>query len=157
PSRPIIIEQPTSVNGARFAPTVVLFAIGLLVIAVAIALLPFSYKVAVTLGLVQGLSEFLPISSSAHLILTPWFFGWPDPGLTFDVALHVGTLVAVVIYFWRDWVILLRAAPRPRTPDGRLFWLLILGAIPGGIAGVLLDDLAEQVLRAPLLIAITLS
>ena len=57
-----------------------------------------------TLGLIQGLSEFLPISSSAHLILAPWFFGWPDPGLTFDVALHVGTLVAVAVYFWRDWI-----------------------------------------------------
>jgi undecaprenyl-diphosphatase len=91
------------------------------------------------------------------LILTPWFFGWPDPGLTFDVALHVGTLVAVALYFWRDWVSLLRAAPRLRSPDGRLFWLLLLGAIPGGIAGVLLDDLAEQALRAPLLIAVTLS
>ena len=157
PSTSTLVEQSTSVNGARFAPTAVLFAIGLLLIAVIIALLPSSYKVAVTLGLVQGLSEFLPISSSAHLILTPWFFGWPDPGLTFDVALHVGTLVAVALYFWRDWVSLLRAAPRLRSPDGRLFWLLLLGAIPGGIAGVLLDDLAEQALRAPLLIAVTLS
>ncbi|MBK9941226.1 MAG: undecaprenyl-diphosphate phosphatase [Kouleothrix sp.] len=110
-----------------------------------------------TLGIVQGLGEFLPISSSAHLILTPWFFGWPDPGLAFDVALHVGTLVAVVVYFWRDLLTLVLAAPRPRTPDGRLAWLLLLGAIPGGIAGVLLDDLAEQALRNPLLIAATLS
>jgi undecaprenyl-diphosphatase len=156
PSTPTLVEQSSNVNGARFAPTAVLFAIGLL-IAIVTALLPSSYKVAVTLGLVQGLGEFLPISSSAHLILTPWFFGWPDPGLTFDVALHVGTLVAVALYFWRDWVSLLRAAPRLRTPDGRLFWLLLLGAIPGGIAGVLLDDLAEQALRAPLLIAVTLS
>ncbi|MBK9712304.1 MAG: undecaprenyl-diphosphate phosphatase [Kouleothrix sp.] len=110
-----------------------------------------------TLGLVQGLGEFLPISSSAHLILTPWFMGWPDPGLTFDVALHVGTLVAVVLYFWRDWVALLSAAPRPRSADGRLFWLLILGSIPGGIAGILLDNLAEQTFRSPALIAVTLS
>jgi undecaprenyl-diphosphatase len=131
-----------------------LIAIGvLLLIAFTIALLPFSYQIAVTLGLVQGLAEFLPISSSAHLILTPWFFGWPDPGLTFDVALHFGTLIAVAAYFWRDWLRLLAAAPRPRTPDGRLFWLLMVGAIPGGIAGVLLDDLAERALRAPLLIA----
>lgn len=119
--------------------------------------LPFDYRLAITLGIVQGLSEFLPISSSAHLILTPWFLGWPDPGLTFDVALHVGTLVAVVAYFWRDLLRLVLAAPRPRTPDGRLFWLLMLGAVPGGIAGVLLDDLAEQALRSPLLIAGTLS
>ena len=121
------------------------------------AVLPFEYRVAVTLGIVQGLGEFLPISSSAHLILTPWFLGWPDPGLTFDVALHVGTLIAVVAYFWRDLLRLVIAAPHPRTPDGRLFWLLMLGAIPGGIAGVLLDDLAEQVLRNPQIIAVTLS
>ncbi|MBK9712818.1 MAG: undecaprenyl-diphosphate phosphatase [Kouleothrix sp.] len=120
-------------------------------------LLPLAYRVAITLGLVQGMGEFLPISSSAHLILAPWFFGWPDPGLTFDVALHVGTLFAVAGYFWRDWATLLRAAPRPRTTEGRLFWLLILGATPGGIAGVLLDSLAEQALRSPLLIAATLS
>jgi undecaprenyl-diphosphatase len=131
--------------------------IALLGVAAVIALLPFSYQVAVTLGLVQGLAEFLPISSSAHLILTPWFFGWPDPGLTFDVALHLGTLAAVAAYFWRDWLRLFAAAPRPRTPDGRLFWLLVVGALPGGIAGVLLDSLAEQALRAPLLIAGTLA
>src|SRR3954453_16002478 len=107
---------------------------------------------AVILGVVQGLTELLPVSSSAHLVLVPWFFGWPDPGLTFDVALHIGTLIAVVVYFWRDWVRLARAALYPRSADGRLFWLLILGAIPGGIAGVLLDNLAEQTLRSPLLI-----
>jgi undecaprenyl-diphosphatase len=129
----------------------------LLIIGAAIMLLPFEYRVAITLGLLQGLSEFLPVSSSAHLILAPWFFGWPDPGLTFDTALHVGTLMAVAIYFWRDWLTLLRAAPCPRSPGGRLFWLLMLGAIPGGIAGLLLDTFAEQMLRSPLLIAGTLS
>lgn len=121
------------------------------------AILPTEYRVAVTLGIVQGLGEFLPISSSAHLILTPWFLGWPDPGLTFDVALHVGTLIAVVAYFWRDLLKLVLAAPRPRTPDGRLAWMLLLGAIPGGIAGVLFDDMAEQAFRNPALIAFTLS
>jgi len=134
--------------------------IGLLVaagIVAVVASLPLDYRIAATLGIVQGLGEFLPISSSAHLILAPWFFGWPDPGLTFDVALHVGTLVAVVAYFWRDLLRLAIAAPRPRSPDGRMFWLLLLGAIPGGIAGVLLDDLAEQAFRSPLLIAGTLS
>lgn len=130
---------------------------GLLVVIAVIALLPFSYQTAVILGLVQGLGEFLPISSSAHLILTPWFMGWPDPGLTFDVALHLGTLAAVLAYFGRDWLRLLAAAGRPRTPDGRLFWLLLLGAIPGGIAGVLLESVAEEALRSPLLIAGTLA
>jgi len=62
---------------------------------------------ALVLGIAQGLTEFLPISSSAHLILIPWLLGWKDPGLTFDVALHLGTLVAVLGYFWRDWLDLL--------------------------------------------------
>ena len=131
--------------------------IAVLVVIMVIVLLPFSYQIAVTLGLVQGLGEFLPISSSAHLILTPWFMGWPDPGLTFDVALHLGTLAAVLAYFGRDWLRLLAAAARPRTPDGRLFWFLLLGAIPGGIAGVLLESMAEEALRSPLLIAGTLA
>ena len=63
---------------------------------------------AIVLGLVQGLSEFIPISSSAHLIIVPWLLGWNDPGIAFDVALHMGTLVAVLVYFWRDWVRLIR-------------------------------------------------
>jgi undecaprenyl-diphosphatase len=152
---PALERTDTPMRISAYAP--ILAILTLIVVIGAIALLPFGYQVAITLGLVQGLSEFLPISSSAHLILTPWFLGWPDPGLTFDVALHVGTLVAVALYFWRDWLALLRAAPRPRTPDGRLFWLLILGAIPGGIAGVLLDSFAEATLRSPLLIACTLT
>lgn len=157
PSAPAL-NRTTDLPASRaeaYAP--MLTIIVLVVVGAAIVLLPFEYRVAVTLGLLQGLSEFLPISSSAHLVLAPWFFGWPDPGLTFDIALHVGTLIAVAIYFWRDWLMLLRAAPRPRSPEGRLFWLLLLGAIPGGIAGVLLDSLAEQSLRSPLLIAGTLS
>jgi undecaprenyl-diphosphatase len=152
------LDRPAIVAATRaiaYAPLLTILA--LLAVIGGIALLPFNYQIAATLGLIQGLSEFLPISSSAHLILTPWFLGWPDPGLTFDVALHVGTLVAVAAYFWRDWIRLLRAAPRPRTPDGRLFWLLVVGAIPGGIAGVLLDSLAETALRSPLLIAGTLA
>jgi Bacitracin resistance protein BacA len=97
-----------------------LLAILLLIIVVAvIALLPLSYPIAVSLGLSQGLSEFLPISSSAHLILTPWFLGWPDPRPTFDVALHPGTLVAVATYFRHGWITLLRAAPVLRRRRGR--------------------------------------
>lgn len=151
-------SQTSALNPTRrLAPLPALAGLALIFICAAIALLPFDGRVAVTLGMVQGLAEFLPISSSAHLILVPWFLGWPDPGLTFDIALHVGTLAAVAAYFWGDWLRLIRAAPRPDTPDGRLFWLLILGAIPGGIAGVLLDSLAEQALRSPLLIAGTLA
>ena len=148
---PDTTSKPAASRTSVYAP---LLAIVVLILMIAgFTLLPFDYRVAVTLGLVQGLGEFLPISSSAHLILLPWFLGWPDPGLTFDVALHLGTLIAVGAYFWRDWIALLRSAPHPRSSEGRLFWLLILGALPGGIAGVLLDNLAEQMLRSPLLIA----
>lgn len=152
------LSRPAAPADTTRSPRLPLLALAGLAGTVALAmLLPFSYREAVILGIVQGLGEFLPISSSAHLVLTPWFFGWSDPGLTFDVALHLGTLVAVVVYFWRDLVKLAVALPRPRTPDGKLAWLLLIGAIPGGIAGVLFDDLAEQAFRNPLLIALTLS
>ena len=64
----------------------------------------------IILGMVQGLGEFLPISSTAHLVLTPYFFNWTDPGLAFDVALHVGTLIAVIAFFWRDWIDIIKSA-----------------------------------------------
>jgi undecaprenyl-diphosphatase len=132
------------------------FLIGGILLVIALALLlPLTYRVPVVLGIVQGLSEFLPISSSAHLIIVPRVLGWQDPGLTFDVALHVGTLVAVLGYFWRDWLRLLSKAHRPSTPDGRLFWYLVLATIPGGAVGLALDSLAETQLRSLLLIAAT--
>lgn len=113
---------------------------------------------AIILGLVQGLGEFLPISSSAHLVLTPWFFHWNDPGLTFDVALHFGTLVAVIAYFWRDIIsLVVSGLTRPRSLDGRLFWYLIVASIPGAIAGVILEDYAETIFRSPLIIALMLT
>lgn len=109
---------------------------------------------AILLGLVQGLGEFLPISSSAHLVLVPWLFGWSDPGLTFDIALHMGTLVAVLIYFWKDWVqLLIHGFSNARGREGRLFWYLVLASIPGAAAGFLLEKKAETVFREPLLIA----
>ncbi len=112
---------------------------------------------AVILGVVQGLGEFLPISSSAHLVLVPWLMGWPYAGLTFDVALHVGTLLAIVVFFWRDWLALISEGLRARrTLEGRLFWLLLLGTVPGGTVGYLLEDQAETVFRHPLLIGIML-
>ncbi|MGC7847078.1 undecaprenyl-diphosphatase UppP [Desulforudis sp. 1088] len=108
---------------------------------------------AVVLGIVQGLGEFLPISSSAHLILVPWFFGWDDQGLTFDVALHFGTLIAVVAFFWRDWVNLTVAGlQRRRSPEGRLFWYIVLATVPGALAGYLLEDHAATTFRNPFII-----
>jgi len=119
---------------------------------------------AIVLGIVQGLAEFLPISSSAHLILVPWVLGWDDPGLAFDVALHWGTLFAVLIVFWRDWVRLIGAGLRSLgdrrfldTADRRLFWGLVVASIPGAIVGKLLGDKAEESLRSPLLISVSMS
>jgi undecaprenyl-diphosphatase len=118
---------------------------------------------AVVLGILQGLGEFLPISSSAHLIVVPWLVGWPDHGLAFDVALHVGTLAAVVYAFIGDWWRIITAALRglvhghPAEGEGRLFWLLVVASIPGAVAGLALGDYAETTFRSPLLIAITLS
>ena len=91
---------------------------------------------AIVLGLFQGLGEFLPISSSAHLVLVPWLFHWEDPGLTFDIALHIGTLIAVIIYFWKDWLRLVtQGFTAPKTMDGRLFWYLVIATVPGAIVG----------------------
>lgn len=118
------------------------------------------------LGMVQGLGEFLPISSSAHLIITPWLFNWPDPGLAFDVALHWGTLLAVLAYFYKDiWEIIkgffrsLSSSTRNLQNDinQKLAWLLIIASVPGAIIGWLLESQAEHAFRNPLLIAGTLS
>src|SRR5579871_3952490 len=118
---------------------------------------------ALVLGLIQGLSEFLPISSSAHLALAPWLFGWEDPGLAFDVALHFGTLLAVLWYFRKEWLALIRAAvqlvsrPAPLGEEHRRVLFLILGTIPGAIAGLALEKQAESAFRDPRLIGITLA
>jgi undecaprenyl-diphosphatase len=117
---------------------------------------------AVILGLVQGLAEFLPISSSAHLVLTPWVFGWSDPGLSFDVALHVGTLIAVLWYFRAEWVKLTQSAialvrtRRADTEEKRRFLYLVVATIPAAVGGVLLEDYAETTFRSPALMAVTL-
>lgn len=117
---------------------------------------------AIVLGTLQGFGEFLPISSSAHLTLAPWAFGWQDPGLAFDVALHAGTLVALGWYFRRDWMELMVAAwsiattRKVDTLVKRRLILLVIATIPGGIAGKLLNDYAESAFRAPELIATTL-
>ena len=123
---------------------------------------------AVILGLVQGLSEFLPISSSGHLLLVPWLLNWHDFDNTsiekaFDVALHLGTLVAVVGYFWRDLVVYVREGvrlvvhrERPGSPEGRLAWLLVLSSIPAAIAGALFEKTIDNKLGKPGLIAVSL-
>jgi undecaprenyl-diphosphatase len=118
---------------------------------------------ALVLGVLQGLAEFLPISSSAHLALAPWAFGWPEPGLAVDVALHVGTLVAVLVYFREEWIRLIVAAgeivrtQRIQTPEQRRVIYLIVATIPGGLAGVALNDYAESTFRSPLLIGSALA
>lgn len=112
---------------------------------------------AIILGIVQGLGEFLPISSSAHLVLIPWLLGWNYKGLTFDVALHMGTLLAVVLYFWRDWLSLLKGALRRKSSnEKRLFWYLVIATIPGALIGYILEDKAATVFRSPLLIGVML-
>ena len=117
---------------------------------------------ALVLGLIQGLSEFLPISSSAHLALTPWFFGWEPGGLAFDVALHIGTLVAVAWYFRSEWIALARAGAcivrqrAVRTIEERRLVFLVVATIPAAIAGLTVEDLAETTFRSPMLIAINL-
>ena len=117
---------------------------------------------AIVLGLIQGLTEFLPISSSAHLSLAPFLFGWRDPGLAFDVALHFGTLLAVLWFFRKEWVELIRAAwqilstRRVESVEQKRVIFLILATIPGAIGGLLLEEKAETVFRAPALTAIAL-
>lgn len=114
---------------------------------------------AIILGIVQGAAEFIPVSSSAHLIIVPWLFGWTDPALTslpFDVALHLGTLIAVLVFFATDWLRMIKAwfaslAERRigSDPDRRMAWLVIIGTIPGAIAGVLLESKINDLFHKP--------
>lgn len=115
---------------------------------------------AIILGIIQGLTELLPISSSAHLFLIPWFFKWQIPE-SFDVALHFGTLLAIGIFFFKDWINLIiggykTAVKKEKNPEGRMFWYIVIATIPGGIVGFILDKYAEEILTKPLIIAIAL-
>jgi undecaprenyl-diphosphatase len=112
----------------------------------------------IILGLVQGFTEFLPISSSAHLILVPILLGWKDQGLAFDVAVHIGSLIAVVIYFRKDITAMTSdwfssVFNRCSIGDSKLAWAVIFGTIPAGIAGLLLNDFVETQLRSEIVIA----
>jgi undecaprenyl-diphosphatase len=121
---------------------------------------------ALVMGIVQGLTEFLPISSSGHLILVPYLFGWDDPfieSLAFSVVLHGGTLLALLVYFREDWLRLIPAffaSLRDRSigddPDRRLIWLLVLSTLPAAVIAFLLNDLVEENIRQPGLVAVML-
>ena len=138
---------------------------------------------ALFLGALQGATEFLPVSSSGHLVLIPWLLGWDSPGLTFDVAVHWGTATAVVVYFWRDWLALLRALPlvrfgstarlalestttsesgiaaedgsqvSPDRADPRLLWLILLGTVPAALVGYLFEDQVDAWFSRPAMAA----
>ena len=121
---------------------------------------------ALILGIVQGLTEFLPVSSSAHLNLFPWVAGWGKMPESFDVALHLGTLLAIIIFFFKDWVKLIvggynQVVKKKKTTDGKIFWYLVLSTIPAGILSLILDKISEKIFEKSLnlemiVIAITL-
>ena len=114
----------------------------------------------IILGIIQGLTELLPISSSAHLFLIPWFFNWQIPE-AFDVALHFGTLLAIGLFFFKDWLGLIKGGyksiiKKEKSLEGRMFWYIVIATIPGGIIGYILDKYAENLLTQPVIIAIAL-
>lgn len=121
------------------------------------------------LGVLQGATEFLPVSSSGHLVLVPWLLGWDEPGLAFDAVVHWGTALAVVVYFWRDWVSIVTAFFRSlrsvvqrlraaltgeagggsMSSDAALAWLILLGTVPAALIGFLLEDFFEGMFSRP--------
>lgn len=118
----------------------------------------------ILLGIIQGITEFFPISSTAHLALIPWFFSWKDPGLSYNVALHFGSLFAIIIYFRKTWqkitLEFITAARRlsfSGLPYGRLGFQIIVATIPAGLSGLLFEQYAAGVLRNPLIIATSLT
>ena len=106
----------------------------------------------IILGIIQGIGEFLPISSSAHLILVPYLFGWEESSMAFDIALHFGTLSAVLVIFFKDWWNLFIGAVKKITKkedsfNNKMFWYMVLATVPGALLGFLLDDIVENVFR----------
>ena len=110
---------------------------------------------AIILGIVQGLTEFLPVSSSAHLNVFPWIFGWEEISESFDVALHLGTLLAICIFFFKDWINLIKGGfnqivKKEKSLDGKIFWYLVIATIPAGIASLILDKISDMIVRGNL-------
>ena len=104
----------------------------------------------IILGIVQGLTEFLPVSSSGHLNVFPWLFGWEQMPESFDVALHLGTLLAIAIFFFKDWISLLvggykKLIKKEDSTEGRMFWYLVAATIPAGILSLVLDKISEMI------------
>ncbi|HYW48128.1 MAG TPA: undecaprenyl-diphosphatase UppP [Bryobacteraceae bacterium] len=117
----------------------------------------------IVLGVVQGFTEFLPVSSTAHLYLTSWLLGWQAESLDFDIMLHLGTLIAVLLYFFRDWIQIVAQAfglhfdhDRELKHNPGLLWLLVVGSIPVGVAGALFNKRAETVWRTPVVMGVML-
>ncbi|MGA9348693.1 MAG: undecaprenyl-diphosphatase UppP [Anaerolineae bacterium] len=110
---------------------------------------------ALVLGILQGATEFVPISSSGHLVLVPWLLDWAEPGLVFDTVVHWGTLVAILVVFWRDLVALARAWARSLVErnlgqtEARLAWLIIVGTLPAALIGFLWEDFFESLFKSP--------
>ena len=107
---------------------------------------------ALILGIVQGLTELLPISSSAHLNLFPWIFGWNEISPSFDVALHIGTLFAIVLFFFKDWVNLIKGGynqvvKKKKSTEGKIFWYMVISTIPTGILCLVLDKLSGKIME----------
>lgn len=107
---------------------------------------------AIILGAVQGLTELLPISSSAHLNLFPWVFNWGTLRESFDVALHIGTLLAILIFFFKDWLELIKGGfnqvvKKEKTTNGKIFWYIVISTIPAGILSLVLDKISEKIVE----------
>jgi undecaprenyl-diphosphatase len=116
---------------------------------------------AIILGILQGTTEFIPVSSSGHLVLVPWLFGWGPPGLTYTVAVHFGTMFGVLVYFRKDWLNMLAgglrtARERKLNPSFKLFLLLVIGTAPAAILGYLFEDFFIRVFESPLVAALML-